>query len=198
MRILLNILWIICGGFLSALGWLITGLCWCITVIGIPVGLQCFKMASVSLNPFGKEVINGGGAGSLLLNILWIIFGGLISWLSWILAGCLWCVTVVGIPVGLQCFKLASISLNPFGKEVQYEGGAVSFLLNVVWFLLSGLLLALENFVFGCILCSLQYFIFFLCYKEFVGNISNLSIIFNSVPSCISHTCNFNICSLFK
>ena len=89
----------------------------------------------------------------VLLNILWIIFGGLIRWLSWILAGCLWCITVVGIPVGLQCFKLASISLNPFGKEVQYEGGAVSFLLNVVWFLLSGLLLAFENFVFGCILC---------------------------------------------
>ena len=89
----------------------------------------------------------------ILLNILWIIFGGLISWISWILAGCLWCITVVGIPVGLQCFKLASLSLNPFGKEVQYEGGAVSFLLNVIWFILSGLVLALENFVLGCVLC---------------------------------------------
>ncbi len=61
----------------------------------------------------------------ILGNILWIIFGGLLSALGWVLAGCLWCVTVLGIPVGLQCFKLASISLNPFGKEVRYEGGAV-------------------------------------------------------------------------
>ena len=107
MRILLNILWIICGGFLSALGWLITGLCWCITVIGIPVGLQCFKMASVSLNPFGKEVINGGGAGSLLLNILWIIFGGLELAIGNAVLGLLLCITIVGIPFGLQFFKIA-------------------------------------------------------------------------------------------
>ncbi|MCR5790099.1 MAG: YccF domain-containing protein [Lachnospiraceae bacterium] len=89
----------------------------------------------------------------ILGNILWIIFGGLISALGWVLAGCLWCITVVGIPVGLQCFKLASISLNPFGKEIRYEGGAVSFLLNVIWFFLSGLELALVNLLFGVLLC---------------------------------------------
>lgn len=86
-------------------------------------------------------------------NILWIIFGGLLSALGWIGAGCLWCITIIGIPVGLQCFKLSSISFNPFGKEVRYEGGAVSFLLNVAWFLISGWVLALVNFVTGCILC---------------------------------------------
>ena len=89
----------------------------------------------------------------ILGNILWIIFGGLISALGWIGAGCLWCITIIGIPVGLQCFKLASISLNPFGKEICYAGGAVSFLLNVVWFLISGLELALVNFLLGLILC---------------------------------------------
>ena len=87
-------------------------------------------------------------------NILWIIFGGFMSALTWVLAGMLWCVTIIGIPVGLQCFKLASISLNPFGKEIRYEGEAVSFLLNVVWFILSGWQLALVNFVIGILLCA--------------------------------------------
>ena len=86
-------------------------------------------------------------------NILWIIFGGFLSWLGWILAGIIWCVTIIGIPVGVQCFKLASISLNPFGKEIRYAGEAVSFLLNVAWFLVSGWLLALINYVFGILLC---------------------------------------------
>ncbi len=89
----------------------------------------------------------------LIGNILWIIFGGFISALGWLLSGCLWCITIVGIPVGLQCFKLASISLNPFGKEIRYEGEAVSFLLNVIWFLVSGWLLALGNFLLGLVLC---------------------------------------------
>ena len=89
----------------------------------------------------------------IIFNILWIIFGGFFSWLGWVLAGCLWCMTIIGIPVGLQCFKLASISLNPFGKEICYEGGAASFLLNVVWFLVSGMALALGNFLLGLILC---------------------------------------------
>lgn len=86
-------------------------------------------------------------------NILWIIFGGLLSALGWILAGCLWCITIIGIPVGLQCFKLSSISFNPFGKVIRYEGGAVSFLLNVIWFIVSGFELALGNFLLGVILC---------------------------------------------
>ncbi len=89
----------------------------------------------------------------ILGNILWMIFGGLFSWLGWILAGCLWCITIIGIPVGLQCFKLASISLDPFGKEIEYNGGTASFLLNVAWFLLSGAELALGNFMIGLVLC---------------------------------------------
>ena len=86
-------------------------------------------------------------------NVLWIIFGGFLSALAWILAGCVWCITIIGIPVGLQCFKLASISLNPFGKEIRYEGESVSFLLNVAWFLISGWVLALSNFLLGLLLC---------------------------------------------
>ena len=90
---------------------------------------------------------------SLLGNILWIIFGGWLSALGWLIAGLLWCITVVGIPVGVQCFKLASLSLDPFGREVVYDGGAGSFLLNIVWFLVSGLELALGNLILGCLLC---------------------------------------------
>ena len=89
----------------------------------------------------------------MLGNILWVGFGGFISWLGWILAGCFWCITIIGIPMGLQCFKLASISLNPFGKEVESEGDCFSFLMNLAWFLISGIELAALNFVIGCVLC---------------------------------------------
>ena len=77
MRLLGNLLWCILGGLLSALSWTAAGLLWCITIVGFPIGLQCFKFASLSLFPFGKEVVYGGGAPSLLLNILWLIFSGL-------------------------------------------------------------------------------------------------------------------------
>ena len=118
MRVLLNIIWIICGGLFSALGWVITGALWCITVLGIPVGLQCFKMASISLNPFGKEIVDHGGAGSFLLNVLWFIFGGIELALSNFLLGVICCITIIGIPLGKQYFKIAKVSLCPFGKEV--------------------------------------------------------------------------------
>ena len=70
-----NIIWVIFAGLWLAIGWAITGLLWCATIIGIPVGLQCFKFAGLALAPFGRDGF--GGAGSLLLNILWLIFGGL-------------------------------------------------------------------------------------------------------------------------
>ena len=89
----------------------------------------------------------------LIGNILWMLLGGLISAFLWVVVGSLWCITIVGIPVGIQCFKLSSLSLSPFGKEVVYEGEAVSFILNVIWFLAGGEVLALINFVFGLILC---------------------------------------------
>ena len=75
-------------------------------------------------------------------NILWFIFGGAISGLSWCLAGCLWCITIIGIPVGVQCFKIATLSFFPFEKEVHYGGDAVSVILNVLWIIFSGFYLA--------------------------------------------------------
>lgn len=113
-----NILWFIFGGFLSGLSWCLAGLLWCITVVGIPIGLQCFKFAALSFFPFGKEVRYGGGAVSLLMNILWLILSGLPLAIESAVMGCILCITVIGIPFGLQHFKLAKLALMPFGAEV--------------------------------------------------------------------------------
>ena len=94
-----NLLWFVCGGFLSGLGWLLTGLLWCITIVGIPWGTQCFKFASLSFFPFGKEVEYGGGVGSLLLNILWLALSGIPMAVGSAIMGCILCATIVGIPL---------------------------------------------------------------------------------------------------
>ena len=118
MSILGNIIWFLLGGFLTACGWAFVGLLWCITIIGIPVGVQCFKFATLSLFPFGKEIKYGGGAGKFLLNILWLIFGGCELAVAHVTFGVILCCTIIGIPFGLQHFKLAKLALLPFGAEV--------------------------------------------------------------------------------
>lgn len=118
MRFIGNIIWIICGGFLSALGWIAAGCLWCITIVGIPVGVQCFKLSSISLNPFGKEIEYDGGAVSCLLNVLWFLISGLELALGNLVIGCILCITIVGIPFGMQFFKIAKLSLAPFGASV--------------------------------------------------------------------------------
>jgi len=122
VKILGNILWFIFGGFWSALIFFIIGLLWCVTIIGIPVGLQAFKAAKLTLAPFGKEVVYGGGAGKLLLNILWIILGGLVCAINCVIWGLLMFVTIIGIPFGIQYFKLAKLALMPFGATIQKNG----------------------------------------------------------------------------
>ena len=119
MRVLGNILWIILGGFLSALGWCIAGCIWCVTVVGIPIGMQCFKLAKLSFFPFGKTVEYGGGPISLTANIFWLIFSGIplaVGFAAW---GALLCLTFIGIPFGVQMFKLAKLALMPFGATVK-------------------------------------------------------------------------------
>ncbi len=118
MTLLFNILWILFGGLFSAIGWWITGVLWCITIVGIPVGVQCFKLSSISLDPFGKEIVDEGGVGSCLLNVFWFFFGGLEMALGNLIIGALLCVTIVGIPFGMQFFKIARLSFSPFGKRV--------------------------------------------------------------------------------
>lgn len=118
MRIIGNILWFIFGGLLSGLAWIIAGCLWCITIVGIPVGLQCFKFASLSFWPFGKDVIYGDGAFSFLINVIWLILFGWEMALGNLFFGCLWCITIIGIPFGKQFFKLARLSLMPFGATI--------------------------------------------------------------------------------
>ncbi|MDO4535499.1 MAG: YccF domain-containing protein [Clostridium perfringens] len=119
MSCLGNILWFILGGFANALGWLVIGCLWCITIIGIPIGLQCFKMASLQFAPFGKEVVTvNDSPENLILNILWLIFGGLaLAMANLVSAFCL-AITIVGIPFAIQALKMAKLSLMPFGKEI--------------------------------------------------------------------------------
>lgn len=118
MRLLGNLIWFVFGGLWMGLGWTLAGVLWCITILGIPIGLQCFKFAGLAFFPFGKEVVYGGGIGSLFLNILWLLISGIPLALQALFTGCVFCITIVGIPFGRQCFKLAKLSLMPFGAVV--------------------------------------------------------------------------------
>lgn len=118
MRTLGNILWFLFGGLIGGLAWTLAGCIWCITIIGIPFGLQCFKFASLAFFPFGKDVVYGGGSISFLANIIWLIFFGWEMALGYLALCAAWCITIVGIPVGMQCFKMAKLSLMPFGADV--------------------------------------------------------------------------------
>jgi len=115
-----NIIWIVFGGFISALGWAVAGIICCITVVGIPFGIQCFKIGGLVLAPFGRDIEVGEfGFGGALGNVLWIIFLGWELCLSHILAGVLFFVTIIGIPFGRQHFKLAGLALMPFGAKIR-------------------------------------------------------------------------------
>ena len=118
MTFLGNLLWFLFGGLIGGLGWTLAGCLWCITIVGIPVGLQCFKFAGLAFFPFGKEIVYGGGTFSVLVNIIWLLLSGLELAIGYVVLGCLWCITIVGIPFGKQCFKLAKLALMPFGACV--------------------------------------------------------------------------------
>ena len=118
MNTLGNILWLILGGLELAVAWAIIGIVLCITIVGIPFGIQAFKMAGLTLTPFGKSVVYGGGVGSLLANIIWVVLVGIWMAIGYVIAGVLNCVTVIGVPFGIQSFKMAKLALWPFGAQV--------------------------------------------------------------------------------
>lgn len=118
MRLIGNILWLIFGGLVSGFGWWISGVLWCITIVGIPYGLQCFKFANISFCPFGKEIVYGNGSVSFLINVIWFLVSGWWMALGNFLMGCLCCITIIGIPFGKQYFKIAKLCLAPFGATV--------------------------------------------------------------------------------
>ncbi len=121
MNFLGNLIWLVFGGFLAALGYVIGGIALCISIAGIPWGLQCFKLAGFVLWPFGRQVVSttsNTGCLSLLCNIIWILCGGFLTALSHICFGILLFITIIGIPFARQHFKLVELSLMPFGKRI--------------------------------------------------------------------------------
>ena len=116
MKFIGNILWMLLGGFELAVIWLIAGLFMCLTIIGIPFGIQCFKIAGLALWPMGKTIYYGGGTGKFLLNIIWVLIFGWSIALCSALVGILWCFTIIGIPFGLQSLKMAKLAFMPFGS----------------------------------------------------------------------------------
>lgn len=121
MNLLLNILWLLLGGIITCIEYMIASILMMITIIGIPFGIQTFKMAFLALMPFGKEVRtspSSGGCLSVLMNLLWIFLGGIWICLSHLAFGLILCITIIGIPFALQHFKLAALALTPFGKQV--------------------------------------------------------------------------------
>lgn len=121
MNFLGNLIWLIFGGLFSALGYFFGGIVLCITIIGIPFGIQCFKLAGLVLWPFGKQVVSSTaqtGCLSILANIIWIIVGGIAVTVNHLIMGIILYISIIGIPWGRQHFKLLEISLLPFGKNV--------------------------------------------------------------------------------
>jgi len=116
-----NILWLVFAGVWLALGYAVGGVIMCITIIGIPFGIQSFKLAGFALWPFGREVVRKPGADGCLssvFNVIWLIFFGWEIFLVSIVAGLVLCITIIGIPFGIQSFKLGVLALWPFGREI--------------------------------------------------------------------------------
>ena len=122
MKTIGNIIWLIFGGLLTAVEYILASLVMMITIIGIPFGLQTLKLGILALWPFGKTVTDSGGSSGclcLLMNIIWIFIAGFWICLTHFVFGLLLCITIIGIPFGRQHFKMAALALTPFGKEIQ-------------------------------------------------------------------------------
>lgn len=121
MKFLGNILWLILGGLLVSLYYFVVGLLFCVTIIGIPFGYQLMKLGVFALWPFGHEAVfgqNEPGCLALLMNIIWVIVGGWEIALMHLVFGAICCITIVGIPFGLQHFKMTRMAFLPFGTTI--------------------------------------------------------------------------------
>ncbi|MDE6871988.1 MAG: YccF domain-containing protein [Bacteroidales bacterium] len=122
MNFIGNILWLLLGGIVISLYYFIIGLLFCLTIIGIPFGLQLFKMAGFALWPFGRNVesaSNDNGCLAILMNVIWILLGGIEIAMLHISIGLICCVTIIGIPFGIQHFKMSFLAIIPFGKTIR-------------------------------------------------------------------------------
>ncbi|MGK2924047.1 MAG: YccF domain-containing protein [Lysobacterales bacterium] len=122
MNLLLNIIWLIFGGFIVVLGYLLGALVLCITIIGIPFGIQCFKLAGLALAPFGRDVREKeppSGCLAVIMNIIWIILPGLELAVLHLILALVFAITIIGLPIAAQHLKMTRLALLPFGFEVR-------------------------------------------------------------------------------
>ena len=121
MNFIGNIIWIVFGGLFISLGYFLGGLVLCLTIVGIPFGIKVMRLGAFALWPFGGRVMpreNPVGCLSTILNIIWIVFGGIEVAFAHLVTGLGFCITIIGIPFGIQNFKMALLALVPFGKEI--------------------------------------------------------------------------------
>lgn len=124
MNIVLNLIWVIFGGLMIAIEYVISSLLLMLTIVGIPFGLQTLKLATVALWPFGSRIVDGSwpsGCIAGLLNLIWWFVGGIPIALTHLAWGILFSITIIGLPFGLQHFKLMRLALFPFGNNVSYQ-----------------------------------------------------------------------------
>jgi uncharacterized membrane protein YccF (DUF307 family) len=121
MKLFGNIIWLVFGGIIISAEYLISSVLLMVTIIGIPFGIQTLKLAMLALWPFGSEIrIIPGNSGciSTLMNVIWILIGGIWISLTHLIFGILFAITIIGIPFAKQHFKLAGLALIPFGREI--------------------------------------------------------------------------------
>ena len=122
MNLLLNLVWLILGGFVVVIAYLLGALLLCITIIGIPFGIQCFKLAGLAIAPFGREIVEKqppSGALAVIMNIIWIILPGLELALFHLFMALILAITIIGLPLAAQHLKMTRLALIPFGFEVR-------------------------------------------------------------------------------
>jgi uncharacterized membrane protein YccF (DUF307 family) len=121
MNLFGNIIWLLFGGIIIAIEYFVGSIILMITIVGIPFGLQTLKMASLALWPFGRDTrvqARASGCLYIFMNVLWLFTGGLCIAITHAIFGLILCITIIGIPFGLQHFKLTSIALSPFGRDI--------------------------------------------------------------------------------
>jgi uncharacterized membrane protein YccF (DUF307 family) len=121
MNFLGNLIWLIFGGIIIAIEYFIGSIILMITIVGIPFGLQTLKMASMSIWPFGRDTVvheRASGCLYIIMNIIWLLTGGIWIAITHAVFGLILCITIIGIPFGLQHFKLTAIALSPFGRDI--------------------------------------------------------------------------------
>ena len=118
MKTLGNILWFLVGGFVMSIVLFLQGLIACITIIGIPLGIQLFQLSGFVIWPFGKQVEEANNNGfKIFLNVLWLVFGGIFTVGAMYVIGALLHVTIIGIPFGKQFFKIGKFCFQPLGHK---------------------------------------------------------------------------------